>query len=287
MPDGKERIGAGTLPRRRRGCRGRNREGNSRADPRGRAELNLRPGALAFLALVGLSGQAFAGPPSIVCPPLQYTYENGGVLFFITASDPDGDPVVLRCMNARKRAEFTPTWAVPVGSRLHAGGRLQHRVHAVAGVDSVVHGPDPVDNFDRPPTLTCPPRSHGWHHVLPRSTYDLDHDPLVQQYRCSRRGDCRRPACPTGRPRATKGTYDRGPGCRTALTAGCADDPTHGWRAVAEHTVPRPQTVSSSRNCSSTSWRRIRVACHSGRRSRICLRVRSRPRAATSAGRRA
>jgi hypothetical protein len=114
--------------------------------------------ALAGLALLLLAPRAWAAPPTINCPPVQSTYENFGISFAVSASDPDGDPVTLSIVNPPQRSDFDPssgqfTW---VPSFAQAGSYNVQFQATAGGQTTSCTVPITIENFDRAPVFKCP-----------------------------------------------------------------------------------------------------------------------------------
>lgn len=120
----------------------------------------MQKGALLLtcLLMAQAAARAHAAPPTITCPGPQFTLENGGVNVTITASDPDGDPVILSIVQPPPRAEFDPPSGIFnwVPSYTQAGNySIRFRAVAAGETTSCVM-PVTVENFNRVPRITCP-----------------------------------------------------------------------------------------------------------------------------------
>lgn len=125
--------------------------------------MNLRntcrlaaPLAVAWIAF--LAGPAGAAPPVIQCPAPLVTYEQGGVYFYVTASDADGDPITLSVLNPPRRSTFDApsgyfTW---VPDYTQAGSYAVVFRATAGGQTAECTVPITVGNWNRPPRITCP-----------------------------------------------------------------------------------------------------------------------------------
>jgi hypothetical protein len=119
--------------------------------------MNVRRLALAVVALLLVASTAAAAPPVITCPAPLETYETAQLQTAITAFDPDGDPVTLRCLNPPFRASFDPptgifSW-VPYYTQ---AGVYDIQFQAIAGGETTGCSYHiTVDNFDRAPVPNC------------------------------------------------------------------------------------------------------------------------------------